>query len=274
MTRALVDSFPPARETHVAPGRERADRGPAPRARAVTCRSRRSSSTTRPATTCCPRCWLLSQRGLRSSPTRTPDLRAARRGGRTSPAYRHSNLPPIRSSSSRTTYSMPGLRKRSPWSSEDTQPSLSSCSSQTSGCTEEGSSPGALMTAVRRSDAAEQVRPVRRCCVAGNAVESILACAACGVDRTADDGILGGWMASTRTEILATMPSLFEHPDRERSLIGKHSMAGRNPARCAAAGWVRSSRPSPFSGNPAAPRRTEPNSPNLAQSCPTPGNLA
>lgn len=56
-------------------------------------------------------------------------------------------------------------------------------------------------------------------------------------EMTADDGILGRWMQATRTEILATVPSLVEHPDRERSLIGRHSMGGKNPARIAAC-WL------------------------------------
>ena len=66
-------------------------------------------------------------------------------------------------------------------------------------------------------------------------VESILAWAATHPsDRTADDGVLGAWAEASGTRVLATVPSLVEHPDRERSLVGKTALQGRNPARCAA----------------------------------------
>lgn len=68
-------------------------------------------------------------------------------------------------------------------------------------------------------------------------VESILAFTAerpFAEGRTADDGNLGVWAQATATTVLATVPSLVEHPDVERSLVGKLAMGGRNPARCAA----------------------------------------
>lgn len=55
--------------------------------------------------------------------------------------------------------------------------------------------------------------------------------------RTADDGNLGVWAEATGTRIIATMPSLFEHPDHERSLVGKLALSGRNPARIAQCWW-------------------------------------
>ena len=66
-------------------------------------------------------------------------------------------------------------------------------------------------------------------------VEAILAYeAATPFSKPADDGCLGRWCEVTRTKVLATVPSLVEHPDRERSLVGKLAMGGRNPSRIAA----------------------------------------
>ncbi len=70
-----------------------------------------------------------------------------------------------------------------------------------------------------------------------DSVASILAYAERAPEMTADDGHLGRWAAETGAEILATVPSLVEHPDVERSLVGRHAMSGRNPGRIAAC-WV------------------------------------
>lgn len=69
------------------------------------------------------------------------------------------------------------------------------------------------------------------------AVESILAFSESygfGDEFTADDGNLAVWAKATGTAVWATVPSLIEHEDRDPSLVGKHHMAGRNPARIAA----------------------------------------
>lgn len=59
-----------------------------------------------------------------------------------------------------------------------------------------------------------------------------------GPDRSkADDGALGKWAAATGARIMATVPSLVEHPDMERSLVGRLAMGGKNPARTAAC-WI------------------------------------
>ena len=50
----------------------------------------------------------------------------------------------------------------------------------------------------------------------------------------ADDGALGKWAATIGARVMATVPSLVEHPDMERSLVGRLAMGGRNPARIAA----------------------------------------
>ena len=55
--------------------------------------------------------------------------------------------------------------------------------------------------------------------------------------KPADDGNIGKWAEATKTRFLATVPSLVEHPDRERSLVGRLAMGGRNPGRVAAC-WV------------------------------------
>lgn len=52
--------------------------------------------------------------------------------------------------------------------------------------------------------------------------------------RTADDGNLAVWAKAEGVTVLATVPSLVEHPDIEKSLVGKLAMGGRNPARVAA----------------------------------------
>lgn len=48
-----------------------------------------------------------------------------------------------------------------------------------------------------------------------------------------DDGQAGRFIRNRSIRPLATIPSLVEHPDVERSLIGKRAMAGKNPARVA-----------------------------------------
>ena len=53
----------------------------------------------------------------------------------------------------------------------------------------------------------------------------------------ADDGALGRWARATRTQILACVPSICEHPDVTPSLVGRLALSGRNPSRCAAC-WV------------------------------------
>lgn len=49
----------------------------------------------------------------------------------------------------------------------------------------------------------------------------------------ADDAVLGAWKRHTQTPVMATVPSLVEHPDREPSLIGRKAAAGRNRGRVA-----------------------------------------
>jgi hypothetical protein len=48
-----------------------------------------------------------------------------------------------------------------------------------------------------------------------------------------DDAMAGRWKMITRQEVLATVPSLVEHPDREPSTIGKTAMWGNDRGRCA-----------------------------------------
>lgn len=50
----------------------------------------------------------------------------------------------------------------------------------------------------------------------------------------ADDAPIGVWATRNRVTVFATVPSLVEHPDIERSLIGKKNSAGRNRSRVAA----------------------------------------
>jgi hypothetical protein len=49
-----------------------------------------------------------------------------------------------------------------------------------------------------------------------------------------DDAMAGRWKMLTRQQVFATVPSLFEHPDREPSLIGRRAMWGQDRGRCAA----------------------------------------
>jgi hypothetical protein len=55
--------------------------------------------------------------------------------------------------------------------------------------------------------------------------------------RTADDGIIGDWAKDTGTRVVACVPSLVDHPDTVRSLVGTAHFHGLNPARCAAC-WI------------------------------------
>lgn len=48
-----------------------------------------------------------------------------------------------------------------------------------------------------------------------------------------DDGVAGRFIRSRAIRPIATIPSLVQHPDVERSLIGKRAMEGKNPARVA-----------------------------------------
>lgn len=52
--------------------------------------------------------------------------------------------------------------------------------------------------------------------------------------RTSDDAILGDWVRARGHVVLATVPSLVQHPDDVPSLIGTAHSSGRNPARVAA----------------------------------------
>lgn len=51
--------------------------------------------------------------------------------------------------------------------------------------------------------------------------------------RTSDDAILGEWMRAHHRRILATVPSLVQHDDAVRSIMGNAHTAGRSPARVA-----------------------------------------
>lgn len=53
-------------------------------------------------------------------------------------------------------------------------------------------------------------------------------------DPRSDDAMGGRWKMLTRQQVLATVPSLFEHPDREPSLIGRRAMWGQDRGRVAA----------------------------------------
>ncbi len=48
-----------------------------------------------------------------------------------------------------------------------------------------------------------------------------------------DDAVIGRWARIEREEIVATVPSLVQHPDVEPSLIGRKARAGRSPWRVA-----------------------------------------
>lgn len=52
--------------------------------------------------------------------------------------------------------------------------------------------------------------------------------------RTADDGIAGEFVRETHTRVLACVPSLVEHPDMVRSLVGTAHWNGMSPSRVAA----------------------------------------
>lgn len=55
-----------------------------------------------------------------------------------------------------------------------------------------------------------------------------------GRHTRSDDHMLGQWQRDTRARVLVTVPSLVQHPDDTRSLIGNgNGSAGRNPARTA-----------------------------------------
>lgn len=49
----------------------------------------------------------------------------------------------------------------------------------------------------------------------------------------ADDPIVGGWVNATRRRVIATVPSLVQHPDHEPSLIGRKAGKGKNKNRVA-----------------------------------------
>lgn len=56
-----------------------------------------------------------------------------------------------------------------------------------------------------------------------------------GQEMWADDPIVGGWVSKKRLEVLATVPSLVQHPDVEPSLLPNDKSAqGRNGYRTAA----------------------------------------
>ena len=57
------------------------------------------------------------------------------------------------------------------------------------------------------------------------------------VTRTADDGIIGDWAKDTGTRVVACVPSLVDHPDTVRSLVGTAHFGGLNPARVACC-WI------------------------------------
>jgi hypothetical protein len=50
----------------------------------------------------------------------------------------------------------------------------------------------------------------------------------------ADDRAISVYARGHRVEVVATVPSLVQHPDVEPSLIGRRASGGRNPARVAA----------------------------------------
>ena len=53
------------------------------------------------------------------------------------------------------------------------------------------------------------------------------------VIQRGDDYRVGAFIKETRRTVLATVPSLVEHPDTVGSLIGTHALAGGNPGRVA-----------------------------------------
>lgn len=48
-----------------------------------------------------------------------------------------------------------------------------------------------------------------------------------------DDAVVGRWMLMTRQRVLATVPSLVQHPDEVPSLIGRRAHAGKDKGRVA-----------------------------------------
>jgi hypothetical protein len=52
-------------------------------------------------------------------------------------------------------------------------------------------------------------------------------------DPRSDDAMAGRWKLVNRETVLATIPSLVEHPDQEPSTIGRTSRQGRDRGRCA-----------------------------------------
>lgn len=48
-----------------------------------------------------------------------------------------------------------------------------------------------------------------------------------------DDAVAGRWKMITRQEVLCTVPSLVDHPDKEPSTIGMTAMWGKDRGRCA-----------------------------------------
>jgi hypothetical protein len=53
-------------------------------------------------------------------------------------------------------------------------------------------------------------------------------------DALGDDSIVGRWAGHRRLDVVCTIPSLFQHPDDEPSLIGRKHKSGANPFRVAA----------------------------------------
>ena len=51
--------------------------------------------------------------------------------------------------------------------------------------------------------------------------------------RWGDDSVIGDFCREENVRVMATMPSLVNHPDLEPSLVGTAAMAGKNPARVA-----------------------------------------
>lgn len=52
-------------------------------------------------------------------------------------------------------------------------------------------------------------------------------------ETRSDDAVAGRWAAVTKQEIIFTVPSLVEHPDREPSLIGRRALWGKDGGRVA-----------------------------------------
>jgi hypothetical protein len=54
-----------------------------------------------------------------------------------------------------------------------------------------------------------------------------------GDSQWADDPVVGGWVNATKRRVIATVPSLVQHPDHEPSLIGRKAGRGKNANRVA-----------------------------------------